>query len=155
MAEIIDRFLDSWFFWIIPESWTAPAHIIAALIQAALLINVIAVGALVFIWMERKVSGRIQDRLGPTRVGGSFGWLQTLADGIKLVAKEDIMPDGADPLLFKIAPYCSFAASFAAFVALPFASGWAAQISNVAVFFVLAVLGLEVFGVILAGYGSG
>lgn len=155
MAEIIDRFLDTWFFWIIPESWTAPAYIITALIHAALLINVIAVGALVFIWMERKVSGRIQDRLGPTRVGGAFGWLQTLADGIKLVSKEDIMPDGADPLLFKIAPYCSFAASFAAFIALPFASGWAAQISNVAVFFVLAVLGLEVFGVILAGYGSG
>lgn len=155
MAEIIDKFLDAWFFWIIPEAWTAPAYIISALIHAALLINVIAVGALVFIWLERKVSGRIQDRLGPTRVGGSFGWLQTLADGIKLVSKEDITPEGADPLLFKIAPYCSFAASFAAFIALPFASGWAAQISNVAVFFVLAVLGLEVFGVILAGYGSG
>ena len=126
-----------------------------ALIHAALLIQVIAVGALIFIWMERKISGRIQDRLGPTRVGGSFGWLQTLADGIKLVSKEDIMPDGADPLLFKIAPYLSFAASFAAFIALPFAGGWAAQVSNVAVFLVLAILGLEVFGVILAGYGSG
>ena len=123
MAEIIDSFLDSRFSWIIPEAWSAPANIIAALIHAALLINVIAVGALIFIWLERKVSGRIQDRLGPTRVGGAFGWLQTLADGIKLVSKEDIMPDGADPLLFKIAPYLSFAASFAAFIALPFASG--------------------------------
>lgn len=131
------------------------AYLVTALVHAALLINVIAVGALVYIWMERKVSGRIQDRLGPTRVGGAFGWLQTLADGIKLVSKEDIMPDNADPLLFKIAPYCSFTASFAAFIALPFASEWGAQISNVAIFFVLAVLGLEVFGVILAGYGSG
>jgi len=151
VAEIIDQFFNL----LIPGDWSAPAALIAALIHAALLINVIAVGALVFIWMERKVSGRIQDRLGPTRVGGAFGWLQTLADGIKLVSKEDIMPDGADPLLFKIAPYLSFAASFAAFIALPFASGWAAQISNVAIFFVLAVLGLEVFGVILAGYSSG
>ena len=155
MAEYIDAFLDAWMYWIIPESWTAPAYLLAALIQCALLIQVVAVGALVFIWMERKISGRIQDRLGPTRVGGSFGWLQTLADGLKLVTKEDIMPDGADPLLFKIAPYLSFAASFAAFIALPFAGGWAAQVSNVAVFFVLAILGLEVFGVILAGYGSG
>jgi NADH-quinone oxidoreductase subunit H len=155
VAEIIDGFLDSWFFWLIPESWTAPAYLIAALIHAALLINVIAVGALIYIWLERKVSARIQDRLGPTRVGGAFGWLQTLADGIKLVSKEDITPEGADPLLFKVAPYLSFAASFAAFIALPFATGWGAQISNVAVFFVLAILGLEVFGVILAGYSSG
>lgn len=145
MAEIIESVIG----------WKSLAYLVTALIHAALLINVIAVGALVYIWLERKVSGRIQDRLGPTRVGGAFGWLQTLADGIKLVSKEDIMPDGADPLLFKIAPYCSFAASFAAFIALPFASEWAAQVSNVAIFFVLAVLGLEVFGVILAGYGSG
>lgn len=151
MAEYIAAFLTS----IIDIDWILPARVLTALIHAALLINVIAVGALVFIWLERKVSGRIQDRLGPTRVGGAFGWLQTLADGIKLVSKEDIMPDGADALLFKIAPYLSFAASFAAFVALPFAGGWAAQISNIAVFFILAILGLEVFGVILAGYGSG
>jgi NADH-quinone oxidoreductase subunit H len=130
-------------------------YVLAALVHCFLLINVVAVGALLFIWMERKVSGRIQDRLGPTRVGGKFGWLQTLADGLKLITKEDIMPASADPLLFKLAPYLSFAASFAAFLALPFASGWVAQDLNVAVFFVLAVLGLEVFGVILAGYGSG
>ncbi len=155
MAESIDHLLDQWFYWIIPVSWTAPAYILMALIHIFLLLNVVAVGALVFIWMERKVSGRIQDRLGPTRVGGKFGWLQTLADGLKLITKEDLMPGNADPLLFRLAPYLSFAASFSAFLALPFASGWAGQVLNVGVFFILAVLGLEVFGVILAGYGSG
>ena len=155
MAQQIDAFLDAWMKWLIPASWTAPAYILTALIQCFLLINVIAVGALVFIWMERKIAGRIQDRLGPTRVGGKFGWLQTLADGLKLITKEDLMPDGADPLLFKIAPYLSFAASFTAFLALPFAAGWVALSLNIGVFFILAVLGLEVFGVILAGYGSG
>ena len=130
-------------------------YLAAAIVHIILLIHVVAVGALIFIWLERKVAGRIQDRLGPTRVGGKFGWLQTLADGIKLIAKEDITPKDADPLLFKLAPYVSFAASFTAYMALPFANGWAAQDINVAVFFIVAVLGLEVFGVILAGYASG
>jgi NADH-quinone oxidoreductase subunit H len=88
-------------------------------------------------------------------VGGKFGWLQTLADGLKLIAKEDLMPDGADPLLFRVAPYVSFCASFCAFLALPFAYGWLALPINTAVFFILAVVGIEVFGVILGGYASG
>jgi NADH-quinone oxidoreductase subunit H len=137
--------------------WPWLAYTLAALVQIFLLLNLVAVGALLFIWMERKVSGRIQDRLGPTRVGGKFGWLQTLADGLKLLTKEDLMPEGADEFLFKIAPYVSFCASLAAFMAIPFAGGeypFVALHLNAAVFFILAVVGLEVFGVILAGYSS-
>src|SRR5690349_15333027 len=102
-------------------SWLA--QLLAAGIACFLIINLVAVGALVFIWMERKVSGRIQDRLGPTRVGGAFGWLQTLADGLKLITKEDLAPGNADKFLFRLAPYISFAASYAAYIALPFANG--------------------------------
>ena len=151
--ELLHR-LAGWFGSSVgPNFWLG--YVLAAAVHIVLLIHVVAVGALIFIWLERKVAGRIQDRLGPTRVGGKFGWLQTLADGIKLIAKEDITPKDADPLLFKLAPYVSFAASFSAYMALPFANGWAAQEVNVAVFFIVAVLGVEIFGVILAGYASG
>jgi NADH-quinone oxidoreductase subunit H len=145
LAEFFDAYLP----------YTALAYLLAALIHVVLLVTLVASGALVFIWMERKIAGRIQDRLGPTRVGGKFGWLQTLADGLKLLTKEDLMPEAADSLLFRAAPYISFCAGFAAFLALPFSDGWVAVPMNVAIFFVLAVLGLEVFGVILAGYASG
>jgi NADH-quinone oxidoreductase subunit H len=146
VGAFFDQYLPTWL-----------AYTLAGLVHIALILNLVAVGALFFIWLERKISGRIQDRLGPTRVGGKFGWLQTLADGMKLLTKEDLMPEGADGLLFRIAPYVSFGASITAFIAIPFAGGdhpWIAQHVNAGVFFVIAVLGLEVFGVILAGYSS-
>jgi NADH-quinone oxidoreductase subunit H len=130
------------------------AYLVTGLIQCALLLIVPFVGAMTFVWMERKISARIQDRLGPTRTGGKFGWLQLLADGIKLLNKEDLMPSDADRMLFKMAPYISFTASYATLLALPFANGWVVQRLNVGVFFIVAVLGLEVFGVILGGYAS-
>jgi NADH-quinone oxidoreductase subunit H len=97
----------------------------------------------------------MQDRLGPTRVGGRFGWLQVVADGLKLLAKEDIVPTAADAMLFRLAPYISFVAAFSVFLAIPLADGWVPLKMNVAVFFILAVAGLEVLGVILGGYASG
>ena len=106
------------------------------------------------IWWERKVAGRIQSRLGPMRVGGWHGWAQSFADGIKLVLKEDLIPDGADKALYRAAPYFTIIPSFLAFVALPFGLTYAFRELDVALVFILAMLGIEVLGVIMAGWAS-
>jgi NADH-quinone oxidoreductase subunit H len=129
--------------------------VIRAVVASVLLVTLAAGSAIIFIWMERKVAGRIQDRLGPTRVGGKFGWLQTIADGIKLIAKEDIIPAHADQLLFRISPYIAFVGVFLSFLVLPFGRDIVGLPMNIAAFFMLSVLSTEVFGIILAGYGSG
>jgi NADH-quinone oxidoreductase subunit H len=135
--------------------WPFILAIIIALVFAIALITFMLVSAIFSVWLERKVAGRMQDRLGPTRVGGKFGWLQTLADGMKLLVKEDIIPASADRLLFRLGPYIALTGSFLAFLALPFGNGVVARDMNVAVFYMLAVMSTEVFGIILAGYGSG
>ena len=156
MADFILHFLQQWpaCHWVV--------YLAVGLFQVSLLLGLAVASAAIFTWMERKVSARIQDRLGPTRVGGRFGWLQSPADGLKLLCKEDLIPAGADRMLFRLAPYISFCASFAPYLALPFADGrpyavdgWVAQRLDTAVFFVLAVIGLEIFGVFLGGYSSG
>jgi NADH-quinone oxidoreductase subunit H len=144
-----------YFLQFLSPHWQWVAYAGAAAIHVALVLAFVMTSVACFVWLERKVSARIQDRLGPTRVGGRFGWLQSPADGIKLLCKEDIIPAAADAMLFRIAPYISFAAAFGVFLAVPFATGWVAVQLNVAAFFILAVAGLEVFGVILAGYSSG
>ncbi len=126
-----------------------------ALVAAGVLMGFMLVSAIFSVWLERKVAGRIQDRLGPTRVGGKFGWLQTLADGMKLLVKEDIIPAIADQMLFRVGPYIALVGSFMAFLVLPWGNGVVAQNMNIGLFFMLAVMSSEVFGIILIGYGSG
>ncbi len=115
------------------------------------LINVIPV---YMIWWERKVAARIQSRLGVMRVGGWHGWAQVPADGIKLILKEDLVPAGADRPLFRLAPYLTFVPVCIAFAALPFGVGYVFRELDVALVFILAILGIEVVGVIIAGWAS-
>ena len=129
--------------------------IVAATLHVALLGGFLGLPAGLYIWAERKLSARIQDRLGPTRVGGRFGWLQSLADGVKLIQKEDLRPAASDGVLFLIAPYIVVVSAFAAFLFLPFSRDWVAVSLECGLFFALAVHSLEVLGVIVAGYASG
>ena len=113
-------------------------------------------------WLERKIAGHIQQRLGPMRVGW-HGLLQPVADGIKLLTKEDHIPAEADRFLFTLAPIIALVPPFAVFVAIPFGDSvtlFGAEITlylsdmNVGLLYILAVLGIGTFGVILAGWAS-
>jgi NADH-quinone oxidoreductase subunit H len=124
------------------------------MVGAGAILGFISIIPLYSIWWERKVAGRIQSRTGPMRVGGWHGWAQTIADGLKLITKEDLCPASADRPLFLLAPYLTFVPAILAFFALPFGTYWVFRELDVALVFILAMLGVEVLGVILAGWAS-
>jgi NADH-quinone oxidoreductase subunit H len=109
--------------------------------------------ALFAVLLERKVAGHMQDRLGPMRVG-YHGILQTVADIIKLIQKEDIIARDNDKLLFNIAPVLTFAGSYAAFAAIPFSSIFLGANIDLGIFYIIAVTGLVVAGILMAGWAS-
>ncbi|GAB4405869.1 MAG: NADH-quinone oxidoreductase subunit NuoH [Microscillaceae bacterium] len=113
----------------------------------------IAVFALAGVYAERKVSAYIQDRLGPTEVG-RFGSLQTVADILKLLMKEDIVPAQADRRLFKLGPLIIFVSVFAGFAAIPLGPSLVGAGLQVGIFYILAIISLDVVGILLAGWGS-
>jgi NADH-quinone oxidoreductase subunit H len=102
---------------------------------------------------ERKILAHLQARLGPMRVG-PHGVLQPIADGIKLLLKEDIIPRGADTLLFLLAPVISLIAAFVAFSLIPFAPNFFITDVNVGLLFLLAISSTGVIGIILGGWSS-
>ena len=104
-------------------------------------------------WLERRVWGRIQSRIGPNRVGPQ-GFLQWLADGLKSLLKEDIVPAAADPLLFRIAPYVVVVGFVAAFVAVPFAGPLIIADLNIGILYITAMTSLVVVGILVAGWAS-
>jgi NADH-quinone oxidoreductase subunit H len=108
---------------------------------------------LVGVYAERKVSAFIQDRLGPTEVG-KFGSLQTLADFLKLLQKESIIPAAADKWLFMAAPAIIFVAVYLGFAALPWAPGLVPSKLNLGLYYLLAIISVETLGILMAGWGS-
>ena len=124
--------------------------------------GVLAIGAILalaaltpvcLIWLERKIAGHFQARLGPMRVGW-HGLLQPVADGIKLIFKEILKPEGADSFLFFLAPILPATGSFLVLTVLPFDHHLQVTDLDAGVLFVIAASGLGIFGVLLAGWAS-
>jgi len=138
-----------------------PGWLIA--VKALLVFAVCVVATLLCVWGERRIVGRMQQRPGPNRVG-PFGLIQSLADGVKLALKEDIIPTAADKIVFVIAPIISVTAAFMAFAVIPitgevnlFGRQTAMQLTDlsVGVLYILAVASVGVYGIVLAGWSSG
>ena len=128
--------------------------LLAAFIQSWLpLLLFILPFVLVAVLAERKVSAHMQDRLGPMRVG-YHGILQTIADLIKLLQKEDITASANDTKLFNLAPLLVFAGSYAAFAAIPFSGAFIGSQIELGLIYIVAVTGLVVAGILMAGWAS-
>lgn len=110
--------------------------------------------ALIVIYLERKVAAHMQDRLGPMRTGGWHGWAQTIADMLKLLQKEDIVPAAADNKLHKLAPFIVFIGSYATFAAIPFSSAYIGSNINIGILYIVAISSLAIVGILMAGWAS-
>src|ERR1700676_4417279 len=139
------------------------AQLLIVVIKVLVAFGALLVSVMLMIWFERKVISDMQARIGPNRAG-PWGLLQTLADGIKLFFKEDLLPERADRTVFKLAPYLSILPAFLAFAIVPVGGvvtvashTFELQVADppVGILFLLAMSSVSVYGVMLAGWSSG
>jgi NADH-quinone oxidoreductase subunit H len=125
----------------------------AVLVGVGIALAIVSLSTMFGTWLERKVSGHIQCRYGPMRVGW-HGWLQPIADGVKLMLKEDMIPKGADRVLFVLAPALVLASLMGAMAAFPISHSFFFADLDMGVFLILALSSTTTIGVVMAGWSS-
>ncbi len=136
------------------DFFTSPLGLaLVAVAQTGLIVSFVMVSLLFLVYADRKVWAAVQMRRGPNVVG-IFGLLQTVADALKYILKEVVVPAGADRTVFLMAPLISFVLAMLAWSVIPFADGWVLADINVAILFIFAISSLEVYGVIMGGWAS-
>ena len=131
----------------------AAGNIFWATVYVLLVFVGLSVAVIAMNWLERKILAHMQVRLGPMRVG-PHGLLQPIADALKLLLKEDIIPAGADKIVFWLAPFIVVLAAFTVFVVVPFGPTHAITDMNIGILFMLGVSSLSVLGIVTAGWAS-
>jgi NADH-quinone oxidoreductase subunit H len=127
--------------------------IVQILIKIVVIVAPLMLCVAYFTYAERKIIGYMQVRIGPNRVGPK-GWLQPIADAVKLMFKEIVIPSGANKILFLIAPILTLGPALAAWAVFPFGDGMVLADINAALLYVLALTSVGVYGVIIAGWAS-
>ena len=133
-----------------PVSLTDIAWMVAGLLA---MFTALSVVVLSMVWLERKALGRLQRRLGPTRTG-PMGLMQPIADAVKLILKEDIIPDSADKAIFWAAPVIVVMSAFMIWVTIPGAEGLVLRNLDLGLFYITAFAVIGILGLVLAGWGS-
>ena len=151
MQELINSLVSSGTFGKLPA--TIVGAIIIVVLSAVVFLGVAFPFAGIVSWVERRVWARIQSRVGPNRVGPN-GFLQWLADGVKHVCKEDVIPTDSDPHLFKMAPYLVVLAFVLPWAVMPFSSALILADMNVGILYMTSVTAITVVGVLMAGWAS-
>ncbi len=148
-------FLILWFNALL-KGWGIPEDLVLLIssIVGAMILAICSLLLVVFlIWVERKIGGRVQDRLGPNRVG-PFGIIQPVADMLKIFTKEFITPDGVDKVAYNLAPILSVGSVMMIWAVVPFAISMYGVNLNVGILYIVAVGGFGELGIVMAGWGS-
>jgi NADH-quinone oxidoreductase subunit H len=131
----------------------AAGNMFWVLVYILIIFGGLSIAVMLMTWLERKILAHMQVRLGPMRVG-PHGLLQPIADSLKLLLKEDIIPSEADGFIFWIAPFIVVLAAFTVFVVIPFGPTHAITDMNIGILFMLGVSSLSVLGIVMAGWAS-